>query len=69
MSDLALAAITKQRSEKSTEVVITNDNAKHAVHTTVKVIDPDPEQAYKVAAGLMDAALTEFGDPRENGSK
>jgi hypothetical protein len=69
VSDIALALATRQPREKSTETTITNDNAKHVPHTTVKVTDPDSEESFGTAVRLFKLALAEFGDPRQNGEE
>ncbi len=58
-----MAVATKQRPERSTRVTITNDNSKHAIHSTVEVTDPDADAAWRTAALLMERSLEQFGDP------
>ena len=69
VSDIALAAVTRQPRERTTEVALSNDNAKSEVKATIKVTAPDSDEAYGKARDLMKLHLAEFGDPRENGAK
>jgi hypothetical protein len=66
MSDIALAAVTRQVRERSVSATYTNDNAKTENRITVNVTDPDPEFVGRTLIGLTNTLLAEY--PRDNGN-